>query len=53
MCIRDRYQAEGATGPLHSLQSAVEGAMVPLQRASAPLTEAVDDACLLYTSRCV
>ena len=38
------YQAEGATGPLHSLQSAVEGAMVPLQRASAPLTEAVDDA---------
>ena len=32
------------TGPLHSLQSAVEGAMVPLQRASAPLTEAVDDA---------
>ncbi|MFR1168660.1 MAG: hypothetical protein ACLSDQ_14465 [Adlercreutzia equolifaciens] len=23
------YQAEGATGPLHSLQSAVEGAMVP------------------------
>lgn len=38
------YQAEGVTGPLHSLQSAVEGAMVPLQRASAPLTEAVDDA---------
>lgn len=38
------YQAEGAGGPLHGLQSVVEGAMAPLQRASAPLTEAVDDA---------
>lgn len=38
------YQAEGSAGPLHSLQSAFAGIATPLQRASAPLTEAVDDA---------
>lgn len=38
------YQAEGASGPLHRVQAIVEGVVAPLQLASAPLTEAIDDA---------
>lgn len=38
------YNAEGAAGPLHGVQAAVEGAIAPLQLAGAPLGVAVDDA---------
>ncbi|WP_296010359.1 rod shape-determining protein MreC [uncultured Adlercreutzia sp.] len=38
------YQAEGATGPLHSVQAAVAGIMTPAQQVSAPLGAAVESA---------
>lgn len=38
------YNAEGAAGPLHSVQAAVEGMIAPLQLAGAPLGVAVEDA---------
>lgn len=38
------YAAEGASGPLHKVQSLFEGAAAPLQQVSAPLGAAVDGA---------
>lgn len=38
------YQAEGATGPLHSVQAMVAGIMAPAQQVSAPLGAAVESA---------
>ena len=38
------YSSEGASGPLHRIQSVVEGLIAPLQLAGAPLGAAVDEA---------
>lgn len=38
------YAAEGPSGPLHQVQRAIEGAVAPVQQASAPLGAAADDA---------